>query len=334
MKWEQKILRAGAIAITLAVLLRLAGGGVLSNAVEFLTKPETGALLLLMETGRVAYKPPPVQNTVPDPTIETNSPTEPTQPEKIQAVFSAADADPVYLKNYTSYPIDKAQLLQSPLDWDLTEDGPAVLIIHTHTTESYENTEGYQQSSNYRTHDENYNMVSIGAHLAQLLEAAGIGVIHDKTIHDYPSFNGAYDNSRASAQKYLQEYPSIRLVLDLHRDAFTDGNGKYLGTSVTVNGEKVARMMLVLGSDGGGLTHPNWKENTTLAIKLYAQLEKLCPGICRNLSLTNQRYNQDLCTGALLFEMGAAGNTRQEALRAAEYLAQAIIDLAYGTKGY
>lgn len=331
MKWEQKILRTGAMVIVMAVLLRLAGGGVLSSAVDFLTQPEVGALLLYLETGRVVSGPAIPESTTPPVPTDPREDTAPTEPEKTQAVFSEADAKPVYIKNYTNYAVSAAALLQKTLDWDLTEGGPAVLILHTHTTESYENTEGYKQSSNYRTHDENYNMVSVGAHLAQLLEAAGIGVIHDKTIHDYPSFNGAYEHSRASAKEYLKQYPSIRLVLDLHRDAFTDGNGKYLGTNVTVDGQKVARMMMVLGSNGGGLTHPNWQENTALAVKLYAQLEKLCPGICRNLSLTNQRYNQDLSLGALLFEMGAAGNTRQEALRAAEYLAQAIIALAYGT---
>lgn len=331
MKWEQKVLRTGAIVIVLAILLRLAGGGVLSSAVELLAQPEIGSLLLFLETGRVVAPNGPPSSSQPAAT-EPSEETQPTEPEKLQAVFSEADAKAVYIKNYTKYAVSAAELLQKPLNWDLTENGPTVLILHSHTTESYENTEGYKQSSNYRTHDENYNMVSIGAHLAQLLEAAGIGVIHDKTIHDYPSFNGAYENSRAAAQKYLKEYPGIQLVLDLHRDAFTDGNGKYLGTSVEVDGQKVARLMLVMGSDGGGLTHPGWEENTALGVKLYAQLEKLAPGICRQLSLTNQRYNQDLSPGSLLFEVGAAGNTRQEALRAMDFLAQAIIALAYGTK--
>ena len=333
MKWEQKTLRTGAIVIGFAILLRLAGGSILSSAVDFFTIPEVSTLLIYLETGRVMFTPAPPEPeatpTVPD---ATEPPTEPTEPEKIQAVFSEADADAIYIKNYTDYTVNKVQMLQSALDWDLTQDGPSVLILHTHTTESYKNTEGYKQSSNFRTHDEKYNMVSIGAHLAQCLEAAGIGVIQDKTTHDYPSYNGAYENSRAAAQKYLKEYPSIKLVLDLHRDAFTDGNGNYLGTSVTVDGQQVARMMLVMGSDGGGLTHPDWEDNMALAVKLHAQLEKLAPGICRNLQLTNQRYNQDVSPGALLIEMGAAGNTRQEALRAAEYLAQAIIALAYGTK--
>ncbi len=330
MKWEQKVLRTGAIVIAMAILLRLAGGGVFSSAVAFLAQPEIGSLLLLLETGRVVCPPPPDPPEAP--TQPGTEPSFPTEPEKLQAVFSDTDAQAVYIRNYTKYAVSAADLLQKPLKWDLTENGPAVLILHTHTTESYENTEGYNQSSNYRTHDENYNMVSVGARLAALLEAAGIGVIHDKTIHDYPSFNGAYEHSRAAAQKYLQEYPNIKLVLDLHRDAFTDGNGKYLGTSVEAGGQKAARLMFVLGSDGGGLAHPGWEENTALGTKLYAQLEKLAPGICRQLSLTNQRYNQDLCPGSLLIEVGAAGNTRQEALHAMDYLAQAIIDLAYGTK--
>ena len=323
MKWEQKVLRTGAIVIALAVLLRLTGGGVLSSAVEFFTNPQMSTLILYLETGRVLYTPAPPSATPPteppesEPSTAPAEPSAPTQPPKLQAVFADTDASAVAIKNYTTYTLNKVQLLQSALDWDLTE-GPSVLILHSHATESYKNTEGYKQSSNFRTHDKNYNMVSVGAYLAQLLEAAGIGVIQDTSLHDYPSYNGAYENSRAAAQKYLQQDPSIKLVLDLHRDAFTDGNGNYLGTSVSVDGQQVARMMLVMGSDAGDLNHPKWKENMALAVKLQAQLEKLAPGICRNLMLTKQRYNQDLCGGALLIEMGAAGNTRQEALRAAE----------------
>ena len=331
MKWEQKVLRTGAIAIACAVFLRLAGGGVLSQAVELLTRQEVGALLLFLETGRVVTGP-----AVPDPTgsePETTEPAVPTEPaqEENPLVFTSADAELLYIKNNTQYSVTAASLLEKKLTWNLKSEEPKVLILHTHTTESYENTEGYQQSSNYRTRDENYNMVSIGARLAQLLEAAGIGVIHAKTVHDYPSYNSSYENSRATVQQYLKEYPSIQFVLDIHRDAFTDSSGKYLGTTVTIGDQQVARLMMVMGSSGGGLTHPNWMENTALAAKLYARLETLAPGICRNLTVTNQRYNQDLSPGYLLLEVGAAGNTRQEALNAMPYLAQAITDLAYGT---
>ena len=131
----------------------------------------------------------------------------------------------------------------------------------------------------------------------------------------------------------MEKYPTIRLVLDLHRDAIADSGGKQLGYTVAVDGEKVARMMLVVGTDASGKNHPNWEENMAMAVKLHAQLEKTAPGVCRPISFRRQRFNQDLSTGAVIVEVGAAGNTRQEALLAAEVLADGIVAIAHGTAG-
>ena len=172
-------------------------------------------------------------------------------------------------------------------------------------------------------------MLSIGDRVAQILEAAGISVIHDRTLHDYPSYNGSYLDAREAMESYLAQYPSIRLVLDLHRDAAEDGDGQ-MDTSAQVNGAESAQVMLVVGTDEGGLEHPQWQDNLSLALKLGVQLERLYPGICRPISLRTERFNQDLSAGALLIEVGAAGNTHAEALTAAEALAQAIAALAQG----
>ena len=121
-------------------------------------------------------------------------------------------------------------------------------------------------------------------------------------------------------------------MLEIHRDAVESSNGEQLGFTTTVNGRETARLMMVVGSDAGGLTHPNWPENMSLAVKLHAQLEKLAPGSCRPISFRSQRFNQDLSPGALIVEVGAAGNTQAEALAAAELLGQAILDLAKGSQ--
>jgi len=133
-------------------------------------------------------------------------------------------------------------------------------------------------------------------------------------------------------KEYLDKYPSIRLVLDLHRDAARDKEGNQAPLTATVQGRKVAKLMLVVGTNVR-LKHPNWPENMSLAVKLHALLEKNYPGICRPISFRNQRFNQDLSPGALLIEVGAAGNDRQEALASAELLAQTILELANGTEG-
>ena len=130
---------------------------------------------------------------------------------------------------------------------------------------------------------------------------------------------------------WLEQYPSISLVIDLHRDAAGDAAAGQLETRVTIDGKSSAQLMIVVGSNAGGRQHPNWKENFALAAKLHAQLEKRFPGICRPISFRTERFNQDLSSGSLLIEVGAAGDTLEEALVAAEFLAEGISDLSFGT---
>jgi stage II sporulation protein P len=211
----------------------------------------------------------------------------------------------------------------------LTGDGPTVLILHSHATESYTKKEDYQETAPYRTLSTDHNMVSVGAQMAAILEDAGIGVIHDTTLHDYPSYNSSYINSRAKVGELLEQYPTVKLVLDLHRDA-GDTSGKQPRYTVDTPDGTAAQVMMVVGTDAGGRNHPAWRENMALAVKLHARLEQNIPGICRPISLRSDRFNQDLSPGAMLIEVGAAGNTRQEALAAAVLLAEGIIDLARG----
>lgn len=237
-----------------------------------------------------------------------------SDPESVE-VYYACGKDP-----------DIGALLAKPLEWDLHGDDPTVLILHTHSTESYTRAgEDYVETSAWRTLDENYNMLSIGALVGNLLAESGITVIQDRQLHDYPSYNGSYVDARKSIQAYLEEYPSIRLVLDLHRDAAGDGSGQ-LRTRAKVDGEDSAQLMVVMGTN-----HEQYEENLSLGLKLHAQLESQASGIMRPLQLRGQRFNQDLSAGALLIEVGAAGNTHEEALRAAKELAKAIIALSGGT---
>lgn len=322
MDTEGKVLRLGAMVIGAAVLLRLLGGGALGMVAQALKHQDLASVILYMETGRFLRQIPLEQEEAPSPL---------PQPEaQAAAVFSPEDALLVQARNYSSYSLDMQTFLQMPLQWNLREDGPAVLILHTHGSESYENTEGYEASSDYRTLDEKYNMVSVGDALAKALENSGIGVVHDRTLHDYPSYNGSYENARQAINAYLEEYPTIRLVLDIHRDAMEDSSGRQIASTVQVDGQTAAQLMMVVGTDAGGLRHPDWRENMALAVKLHAQLEKNDPGICRPISFRTQRFNQDLSPGAMLIEVGAAGNTRQEALVAAQALAEGIVQLAKG----
>ena len=206
-----------------------------------------------------------------------------------------------------------------------------MLIIHSHGTESFSGG-NYKETSAYHTLDADHNMISIGAYVAEALAAGGISVIHDTAIHDSPSYDLSYSNSRKSVQEYLKRYPTIQLVLDLHRDSYEDAAGNQIAHTVFSQGETLAPLMFVVGTDYGGLTHPNWQENLSLALKMQTQLEDLCPGICRNLNLRTQRFNQDLSVGSLLVEVGASGNTHAQAIKAADMLAQAVISLSHGSQ--
>ena len=296
---------------------------------KVLTSREMVSLILLLETGQTLQTAPTEVTELP--TEPTEPPTEPAEKPTLPH-FSQADAALVQVNSYCGYAPEVETWLAQPLSWDLQQTEPSVLILHSHATESYVNLEDYKETVPYRTLDENYNMVSIGDVLGYWLESAGIGVVHDKNLHDSPSYSAAYENSRQSAKKYLQQYPSIRLILDLHRDSVEDSSGNQVRYTLETADGTAARLMLVVGTDAGGLTHTKWSENMSLAVKLQAQLEKANPGICRPISFRTQRFNQDLSTGALLLEMGSAGNTRDEVLRATKLLADAIIALSKGTE--
>ncbi len=327
---EQRVLRTGALVVACAIVLRLASG--LIGSMPLTLSPKIVSFMIFMQTGRVvrptniSFSPQPTQ-----PTEETQS-TAPSPTEPELPVFSPEEADRISITAGFSYSVDKAGLLTQPLDWDLTSDEPKVLIVHTHGSESFAPTGEYQETTAYHTLNTDYNMVSIGTYVESLLEEAGISVLHDTALHDEPSYNAAYNNSRKSVQAYLQEHPSISLVLDLHRDSIEDEAGNQVVQTVFAQGETLAPLMLVVGTDYGGLEHPRWQENMALALKLQTQLEGICPGICRNINLRTQRFNQDLSSGAMLIEVGSSGNTRQEALRAAEVLAKGIISLAHGSR--
>lgn len=321
MNLEQKAFRIGLFVLIGAILLKLLSG--IPATVWEKAAPRLSQTLIFLETGRWIPLDAAVMAELP-----TEAPTEETTvalPVRPPAtVFSSDDATLIELRNTCGYDVDIDTLLTRPLDWDLTADEPSVLILHTHGTESYAGTDGY------RSREETQNMIAIGSRLSDALKQAGIGVIHDKTMHDADSYNGSYAHARTAIEQYLLQYPSIRLILDIHRDSAEDAEGNQINYTVTTDKGKAAKLMLVMGTDAGGLNHPAWQDNLSLAFKLHVQLEKKCNTICRPMYLRTSRFNQDLCPGALLVEVGAAGNTQQEAMLATDILAEGLIALAYG----
>ena len=328
MDHQRRCLRIGSAVIAGAVVLRLLTAGALDPLWQALSRPETVAVLMYLETGRVVRNYNSIIYPAESPIPEA---TEAAAAQAPPPVFSPEDADSIEIDYECSYDPDLGTLLSAPLTWDLTDGDPKVLIVHTHATESYTPAPGeiYTETADYRTLDERYNMLSVGDAVAARLEAAGIGVIHDRTLHDYPSYNGSYASARDSIQSILEENPGICLVLDLHRDAAAAGDSQ-MDTSAKIDGSEAAQLMLVVGTDDGGLDHPGWQNNLSLALKLQLQLQTAYPGLCRPINLCDERFNADVSPGALLVEVGAAGNNRAEAIAAANALAEGIIALARG----
>ncbi len=299
--------RRYAITVALCLCISIFTTALGQNASAF-------SLLLYAQTGQMPTTAPTEYST--DPTERTQPPTTAeTVPEAV-VLFSPEDLTQVSF--LTDVSADPEILLCAPLDLDLSGPEPRVLILHTHTTEAYADT---YDRENFRTHEETGNMLAVGDELARVLELGGISVIHDRTVHDYPNYNGSYAAARDTVQAWLKEYPSIRLVLDLHRDAAA-GDTPFV-TQATVNGQSCAQISMVMGAGFAG-----WEENFTLALKLSALLERENPGITRPISVRNKVYNLDLCPGSLLIEVGATGNTKAEALIAVNALARAILELA------
>ena len=234
-----------------------------------------------------------------------------------------------YISNSTDYPLSISDL-QKPFSAHLSEDGPQILILHTHGSEAYTpaGNETIVWSGDHRTTDTRCNVVRVGDEMADVFGQAGISVLHDRTLYDYPSYAGAYDRSLIAIQNYLKQYPSIRFILDIHRDAIEDGQGNQYKVVSAIDGEGTsAQLSIVVGSDGSGLTHPNWMENLRLAMAIQENALAKYPTLMRPVLLRNSRYNQHAAPGSLLVEVGSAGNSPEEAVLAGRLFAERMTEV-------
>lgn len=234
----------------------------------------------------------------------------------------------IYVKNQTGLSIDlKAELLTLPKLKIATTKEPQVLIVHTHTTECFmsEERDYYTDTDKTRTTNESENIVAVGKVLKEGLEKKGIVSIHATEKHDYPEYSGSYSRAEATIKKYLKKYPSIKVVIDLHRDSVTDANKAKSALVANINGKKAAQLMLVSGCQSGSVTgFKNWKENFRLALRLQQTMEVMYPSLARPILFTSRKYNQHLTTGSLLIECGTEANTLNQAKYSAELLANCL----------
>ena len=227
----------------------------------------------------------------------------------------------VFINNGTNY-----TLTQEMLTPDVTVNKNKVVIYHTHTCESYSSTEAYTYtaSGNFRTIDLNYSVSRVGDELENCLNNYDCTVIHDRTYHDYPAYNGSYSRSLVTAQNVLSTNQDADIVIDLHRDAIAD---ETYGPRVKIGDEYVSQLMFVIGTDGSNSAHTNWLQNLKFAIKVQQKANELYPGLFKPIILRNSEYNQHVAKAACIIEVGSTGNTLEESMGAMKYLARIIEEM-------
>lgn len=236
--------------------------------------------------------------------------------------YGKANATDVYeniwVSNKTAeHDIDIAAELKKEVDLKIeNKSDPIVLIYHTHTTEGYQTLDlgWYSNSVVTRSKDPATNMVRVGEEIAEQLEKAGIGVIHDTTIYD-TTYSGAYYRSEDQIEKYMEKYPSLQVLLDIHRDAIKNPDtGVMTKPTAEINGKKAAQIMIVSGcEDGGVVGFPDWEYNLRFALNLQKECEDKYPGLVRPLFFCSRQYNMHKSHCSLLIEMGSDANTLDEA---------------------
>ena len=325
--YQRKSRRYGALMLAVSLCLRLCMFlGLDARAAAFIShaaqSKDFARWMLFLETGQAVTLPEPeperlyVLEILPEEQEELPEEI----PEEVPVVQSTSLslAESVSVAGACTYLYDKAALLARPTQMDFSGSGPHVLIVHTHGSEAYAPT------ASYRSLDPEQTVIRVGEVLAQTLEQHGISVIHDKQINDYPSYNNSYWNTLNQIEYWKSQYPSLQMVIDVHRDGAEDEQGNALALSTQAGGENCAKLMLVVGTDQGGLSHPNWQENLANALKLQSVLEGAYPGLCRPIDLRTERFNQHATPGSILVEVGSHGNTLSQAVASAELLGESL----------
>ena len=225
----------------------------------------------------------------------------------------------VKIKNETDYNLTEEMLNPD----DIKIENKNIILFHTHSCESYTASEKhpYTPTGNYRTTDKNFNMIRVGTELETYLKGYNYNVVHSTDYHDYPAYNGSYTRSLKTVENILQTTPSD-IIIDIHRDAI--GSRSDYAPTVKIGDEEAAQLMFVIGTNDGGLWHPNWNQNLKFAIKIQQKAEEMYPGLFKTMMLTKSRYNQHTGKYASIIEVGATGNTLDQCLVSMKYLAEVI----------
>ena len=229
------------------------------------------------------------------------------------------EVEGVKIKNESKYDLNTLNLSSS----NSKVTSKDIILFHTHTCESYTKTDNnqYESSGNYRTTDLSHSVAHVGDVLESYLKNMGFNVLHDKTYHDYPAYNGSYGRSLKTVSALKQKNKNVEIIIDLHRDAMSD---ETYAPKVKIGDEYAAQIMFVIGTDGNGLEHNNWRKNLEFAIKVQKIGNDMYPGLFKPIIVRNARYNQHLSGAATIIEFGATGNTLEECEVSAKYLSKVL----------
>ena len=274
----------------------------------------------------------PAQTTAP---TAAPAPEQSDIPPENQAPIKTINACPskdgsarVVLGNETSYSVNIEEMLAAPPSIDMSKSGPKVLVIHTHATEAYapENSTIYDITASDRSLDTEKNVVKAGNAICDVLNSKGIETLHDTDLHDHPSFNGSYAHSLAAIDQYLEKYPSIQVVFDIHRDSIVYDDNTKAKVLTEINGKPAAQLMFVVGTDQKGLYNPNWRENIKNAIHFQDAINQKYPTLMRHINLRQERFNAHTTNGSMIIETGSSGNSLSEAVYGLTLAAECIGD--------
>ena len=257
-----------------------------------------------------------------DPPKAEEAPNTPAEPQELPSHEQICASVGLKLNNATGYNVNIDALCGEELYIKPDSDEPQVLVMHTHTTECYVGDE--MSGETERTTDESKNVIAVGNEICSILESYGIKTVHDTTYHDYPSYQGSYSRAMSTIDARLKEYPSVKVVLDIHRDAFVYSDGSRLRVACEQNGTETAQVMLVVGTNSMGLWHDNWQENLKFAAKIQNAAEIMYPGLMRPVNLRTERFNGHMTLGSLILEVGSNGNSLDEAKEGGRDVARAI----------
>lgn len=323
-----KILRRIVAVFLLGVTVITAGicAGHAAAAIAFASDSIPTALLTALSAGEVhctAVIPENRKSTAAD---SPDAALNPLRPPETEDAAPEREPNPLTITNETPYTPDVNALLTReraiPPLAGLSPDEPVVLILSTHATESY----AEHAETGYRTSDDSENVIRTASVIAEILEEAGIGVIHSRTRFDEEDFTMAYYNASLEIRAQLKEHPSIRYIIDVHRDSVMANDGTYLA----MESGNLAQMMFVVGTDHGGSGHTGWEDNLALAARLHTAMEAENPGLMRPVNLRSASFNQQYTSGSLILEIGSCAGSLENAVRSAEIFAHALADEIIG----